>query len=169
MTHIARYRSPLGDITIASNGQCIIGLWFEGQKHFGSTVTEPLAQNKNDPVLQAAKQWLDAYFSGRNPSTRDLPIILDGTLFQNEVWEILKGIPYGTTLTYGKIAAMIAEKRGIKTMSAQAVGNAVARNPVSIIIPCHRVIGENGKLTGYAGGIERKKRLLALESNTSKT
>lgn len=166
MTYTTQYTSSIGILTLASDGKHLTGLWIEGQKYFGSTLKKPIIQNGETPVLQAAKKWLDNYFSGECPSPSLLPIILDGTLFQKEVWSILLTIPYGETMTYGAIASTIASNRGIKSMSAQAVGNAVGKNPISIIVPCHRVIGNDGQLTGYAGGIDRKHWFLAHENKT---
>ena len=119
-------------------------------------------KEKEVPVFETAKRWLDIYFSGKEPDFQ-VPLHFTGTDFQNEVWEILYSIPYGNTMTYGEIAKKIAEKRGLKRMSAQAVGGAVGHNEISIIVPCHRVVGSNGSLTGYAGGIEKKAELLKLE------
>lgn len=161
MIWICRYQSPLGAVTMAARGEALTGLWFDGQKYFGATLTEA-CEEKKLPVFDAAKRWLDIYFSGVLPDFMP-PLDTGGTEFQREVWEILKTIPYGKTMTYKQIGAKIAEKRGLPTMSAQAVGNAVGRNPISILIPCHRVVGSNGSLTGYAGGIEKKAALLTLE------
>lgn len=155
------YQSPLGLITLASDGQALTGLWFEGQKHFGSTLQDAHAE-QGLPVFRQAVRWLNTYFNGKDPGFTP-PLALRGTQFQKEVWDILLSIPYGDSMSYGQIAAAIAGRRGIKSMSAQAIGGAVAHNPVSIIVPCHRVVGTDGSLTGYAGGIERKIRLLALE------
>ncbi|MBQ8994944.1 MAG: methylated-DNA--[Oscillospiraceae bacterium] len=155
------YKSPLGGITLSSDGSSLTGLWFDDQQHFMSTVSSDCKEEAL-PIFEEASNWLDDYFRGEHPATK-LPLVLKGTSFQKEVWEILLSIPYGKTMTYGEITKRIAEKRGIPSMSAQAVGNAVARNPISILVPCHRVIGSNGSLTGYAGGLDRKKRLLELE------
>ncbi len=161
MIWICRYQSPLGAVTMAAKKEALIGLWFDGQKYFGSTLTKDW-EEKELPVFDTAKRWLDTYFKGANPDFMP-PLDTGGTEFQREVWEILKAIPYGKTITYGQIGAKIAEKRGLSSMSAQAVGNAVGRNPISILIPCHRVVGASGSLTGYAGGIEKKRALLTLE------
>lgn len=157
-----KYQSPLDEITIASNGSAITGLWFARQKHFGAKLGENTA-NSDLPIFTKAMRWLDVYFAGENPGEIP-PIQLDGTPFQLEVWRILQTIPYGERTTYGEIAKNIAKKRGIAKMSARAVGGAVGRNPISIFVPCHRVVGSNGKLTGYAGGIEKKIKLLKLEN-----
>ena len=157
-----KYQSPLDEITIASNGSAITGLWFAKQKHFDAELGENNA-NSDLPIFTKAMRWLDAYFAGKNPGEIP-PIKLDGTPFQLEVWRILQTIPYGERTTYGEIAKNIAKKRGIAKMSARAVGGAVGRNPISIFVPCHRVVGSNGKLTGYASGIEKKIKLLKLEN-----
>ena len=161
MEYIHHYMSPLGGITIASDGEALTGLWFDGQKYFEANLSEE-HEEKRLEIFDITDKWLDIYFSGQNPDF--LPKLhLIGTDFQREVWDILLEIPYGQTVTYGEIARKIADKRGLKTMSAQAVGGAVGHNRVSVIVPCHRVIGSDGSLTGYAGGIERKIRLLDIE------
>lgn len=161
MQYIDKYHSPLGNITIASNGECLTGLWFDGQKYFADTLSAE-HEEKNLPVFEQTKQWLDLYFRGEIPDFTP-PLYLNGSPFRLAIWEILMRIPYGQVMTYGQIAAIIAENKGQKAMSAQAVGGAVGHNPISIIIPCHRVVGSNGSLTGYAGGIEKKIGLLTLE------
>lgn len=161
MDHIAHYPSPLGDITLAGTGEVLTGLWFDGQKYFGAALSE-MRTDKTLPVLEQTKRWLDCYFSGREPDFMP-PLAPRGTPFQQEVWAILRRIPYGRTVTYGAIAGQIAAGRGLSFMSARAVGGAVGRNPISILIPCHRVLGSAGSLTGYAGGTERKAALLRLE------
>ncbi len=153
--------SLLGNIFMAADDEGITGLWLEGQKYFALSLDKN-NEKKPLPVFELAGQWLDIYFSGREPSFTP-PLHLIGTPFQMEVWSILLSIPYGKTMTYGQIAAIIAKKRGLSRMSAQAVGGAVGHNPISIIVPCHRVIGTNGSLTGYAGGIDKKAALLVLE------
>lgn len=161
MQYTSRYESPLGNIFLSADETSLTGLWFEGQKYFGLSSHNENAE-KETAVLMQAKKWLDIYFSGNEPDFK-IPLHFTGTEFQNEVWEILCNIPYGYTITYGDIAKMLAEKKGIKKMSARAVGGAVAHNKISIIVPCHRVVGKNGNLTGYAGGIDRKTALLKLE------
>lgn len=161
MQYTNTYHSPLGEITMAASGEGLEGLWFDGQKYFGSTLSQE-REIRELPVFDETKRWLDLYFSGRNPDFTPR-LSLKGSSFRLDVWEILKQIPYGHTMTYGQIAAMLAGQRGIAAMSAQAIGGAVGHNPVSLIIPCHRVVGSNGSLTGYAGGIEKKVRLLQLE------
>ncbi len=162
MQYISRFKSPLGNIVLAADEIGLTGLWFEGQKYFGLYLNEQ-HEEKELPVFVQTKQWLDIYFSGREPDFKP-PLHFIGTDFQNEVWEILNSIPYGKTMTYGEIAKKIAEKHGIRQMSAQAVGGAVGRNEISVIVPCHRVVGANGSLTGYAGGIDKKIYLLRIEN-----
>lgn len=161
MTYICRYVSPLGGMVIASNNSKIAGLWFDGQKYFGSTLSR-CYKEKNLPVFKETKRWLDVYFSGECPDFTP-PLLMETTPFRKAVWDILLKVPFGRTITYGEIASNIARQRGIKRMSAQAVGNAVGHNAISLIVPCHRVIGANGNLRGYAGGIERKIKLLYME------
>ena len=146
---------------MASDEVGLTGLWFVGQKYFGLYL-EKNHEEKETPILKDTKRWLDIYFSGKEPDFR-LPLHFIGTDFQKEVWDILYSIPYGKTMTYGSIANILAKRKGLKRMSAQAVGGAVSRNEISIIVPCHRVIGSNGSLTGYAGGIDKKIELLKLE------
>lgn len=161
MQFTTEYSSPLGDILLAADEIGLTGLWFLGQKYFALSL-EKDNERKEIPVLKQAKHWLDIYFSGKDPEFT-VPLHLQGTDFQKEVWDILCAIPYGQTATYKEIAKQIALKRGIAHMSAQAVGGAVGHNPVSILVPCHRVLGTDGSLTGYAGGIEKKRSLLRLE------
>lgn len=153
--------SPLGRIMLAADGQALTGLWFEGQKYFADKL-DPNHEEKNLPVFERAEQWLAIYFSGKEPDFTP-PFSLKGTSFQKEVWEALLAVPFGKTTTYAEIAKGIAKRRGLASMSAQAAGNAVAHNPISLIIPCHRVLGSDGSLTGYAGGLEKKEWLLAME------
>ena len=161
MEYTSRYQSPLGGITLGSDGDALIGLWFDGQKHFGSVLSRHTVE-KELPVFNIAKQWLDIYFSGRDPGFTP-PLREIGSPFRLAVWAVLKQIPYGQTLTYGELARQLAHTKGLDKMSAQAVGGAVGHNSISIIIPCHRVVGSSGSLTGYAGGIDRKVDLLTLE------
>ncbi len=156
-----RCASPLGGITLSSDGEALTGLWFDGQRCFSGTTMSNRAE-KHLPVFEQAASWLDIYFSGRDPGFTP-PLFLRASGFRKAVWEILLGIPYGHTLTYGEIAGMIAGRRGLPRMSAQAVGGAAGHNPIALIIPCHRLVGAKGRLTGYAGGLERKAWLLALE------
>ncbi len=161
MQYIDHYQSPLGNILLAADFSGLTGLWFEGQKYFALSLDKERREG-NLPVFNEAKRWLDIYFSGKEPDFT-VPLHFTGTGFQNEVWKILCSIPYGETRTYGGIAEQLAVLRGIKHMSAQAVGGAVGHNKISVIVPCHRVVGARGDLTGYAGGIERKIALLKLE------
>ena len=161
MVYICKYESPIGNLTAASNGMALTGLWFDGQKYFGSTLTEEY-EERDLPVFAKTRDWLDLYFYGENPDFMP-PIAVCGSDFRKAVWSILRQIPYGKTMTYGEIAKKMARQMGTAQMSAQAVGAAVGRNPISILIPCHRVVGSNGSLTGYAGGIEKKAALLSLE------
>ena len=163
MEYTRHYNSPLGGITMASDGKALTGLWFDGQKYFADTL-DAEHEGKPLPVFDAADTWLDIYFSGTDPCFTP-PLRLKGTPFRINVWEILLTIPYGRTMTYGEIAVMIAKQNGLAKMSAQAVGGAVGHNPISLIIPCHRVIGTDGRLIGYAGGLDKKLQLLALEKS----
>lgn len=162
MLYTCFYKSPLGSITMASDGTALTGLWFDGQKYFAEGLTETAAA-KTLPVFDEAVRWLDIYFGGRRPDFTPPLNLEKGTAFRKEVWQQLLQIPYGKTTTYGKLAAQIAAKHGQKRMSAQAVGSAVGHNPISIIVPCHRVVGTSGSLTGYAGGLAKKLALLKLE------
>ena len=163
------YNSPLGKIFFASDSVCLQGLWLEGQKHFASTLYSVTSANylclpkKDLPVFQQTAKWLTIYFSGEKPDFTP-PLNPQGNQFEKTVWNILLKIPYGKTTTYGQIAKQVAKQKGIKSMSAQAVGRAIGHNPISLIIPCHRVIGANGNLTGYAGGTDKKLFLLKLEN-----
>lgn len=166
MTYYTEFPSPIGKLTAVSNGQALLGLWIKGQKYFAAGLTAKPEENPADPVLCIAKVWLEAYFQGNRPDLAGLPLAPRGTSFQKTVWELLCQIPYGDTTTYGALAVDLAARMGKTSMSAQAVGQAVGRNPISIIIPCHRVLGMDGSLTGYAGGLEKKRFLLALEGIT---
>ena len=161
MTFIQHYDSPLGDILLAADEVGLTGLWFEEQRHYAATLPEDV-QTKETPALMEGRRWLDLYFAGKEPTTSP-PLHLIGTPFRLSVWKILSEIPYGKTMTYGDIAQRLAQERGLPRLSARAVGSAVGRNPISLIIPCHRVIGRNGRLTGYAGGLHRKAALHAME------
>lgn len=161
MTYTQHYDSPLGGILLAADDVGLTGLWFDGQKYFARGLSnERIVQETS--VLAEAKRWLDIYFTGKAPDFTP-PLHPIGSAFRRSVWEILLQIPYGQTATYGEIARQLAKKQGLERMSAQAVGGAVGHNPISIILPCHRVVGSNGSLTGYAGGVERKVALLTLE------
>lgn len=163
----AKYSSPLGKILLASDEIGLTGLWFYEQKYFARNL-DPLHEEKENETIQKTKSWLDEYFKGKEPTVK-VPLHLIGTDFQLMVWKILQTIPFGKFMTYGDIAAIIAKEKGIKQMSAQAVGGAVGHNPISIIIPCHRVIGSNKSLTGYAGGLDKKLKLLTLEKTDIKS
>ena len=158
-----RFNSPFGGITLASDGEALTGLWFDGQKYFAASL-EKEHEEKSLPVFDLADEWLDLYFNGSDPGFLP-PLLMRTTEFRKTVWEILLTIPYGKTMTYGEIADRIAAGRGLSRMSAQAVGWAVAHNAISLMIPCHRVVGTDGSLTGYAGGLEKKIRLLELEKS----
>ena len=157
MDYIVKYLSPVGELTIASDGESIVGLWLEGQKYFSATLNGEVTE-KELPVFDEARRWLDIYFSGREPQFM-LPLAPRGSEFRRAVWDELLRIPYGETATYGDIAKRLGGKS-----SARAVGGAVGHNPISIIIPCHRVVGANGSLTGYAGGVDKKIKLLEIEN-----
>lgn len=156
--------TPLGEILLSSDGNNLTGLWFTGQKYFATNIGNNPDYNKNLLVFKQANNWLDTYFAKNDPKAINIPLAFHGTDFQKNVWHILQEIPYGATCTYGDIADKIYADRGRKT-AARAVGNAVGQNPISIIVPCHRVIGANGTLTGYAGGIDKKQYLLRLEGS----
>lgn len=161
MDHFGHYASPLGGITLASDGTALVGLWFDGQKYFADTLSRERVES-DLPVLAQARRWLDIYFSGAVPDFSPPLTMRGASPFRRRVWELLLSIPYGKTSTYGEIAGQIACETGCR-VSAQAVGGAVGHNPVSLIIPCHRVVGANGSLTGYAGGLDKKIALLRLE------
>ena len=161
MIYTNYYNSPIGRVTMASEGTALIGLWFEGQKYFADSIKEECTEKVLD-IFDDTSRWLDIYFSGKEPDFTP-KILITGTPFRKSVAEIMLTIPYGKTMTYGEIANVIAKEKGIAKMSAQAVGGAVGHNSISIIIPCHRVVGTNGSLTGYAGGLDKKIQLLKLE------
>lgn len=163
MNYTHHYTSPLGGITLAGNSKALTGLWFDGQKYFGASLSKEY-EERELPVFEQTDRWLDIYFSGKEPDFTP-PIEMETTPFRKAVWRIMLEIPYGQTMTYGEIADKIARQKGLPSMSAQAVGGAVAHNAISLIIPCHRVIGTDGSLTGYAGGVEKKKWLLEMEKN----
>jgi methylated-DNA-[protein]-cysteine S-methyltransferase len=163
MYYSTSYESPLGKITLASDGKNLIGLWLDGQKYHGNDILSQMIEKEDISIFDNTKIWLDSYFNGEKPNISDLSLAPIGTEFREKVWKILCEIPYGELLTYGDIANKIAREMNKETMSSQAVGGAVGHNPISIIIPCHRVVGVNGSLTGYAGGINNKIKLLELE------
>ena len=162
MEYIAHYDSPLGRILLASDDLGLSGLWFEEKSRYFALGLDSNHIEKDVSILDTTKNWLDIYFSGREPEFT-VPLHIKGSDFYNEVSRIMCTIPYGKTMTYGEIAAIIAEEHGIPRMSARAVGGAVGHNKISIIVPCHRVVGKGGNLTGYGGGIKRKVSLLELE------
>ena len=161
MTFIQHYASPLGGILLAADEIGLTGLWFDGEKYFADNLPAKHAERET-PILVEANRWLDIYFTGREPDFLP-PLHPVGSAFRQSVWEILLRIPYGQTTTYGEVARQLAQKRGLARMSAQAAGGAVGHNEISVIIPCHRVVGANGSLTRYAGGIDKKVKLLELE------
>ena len=163
MYYGSEYVSPIGKMILVSDEESLVGAWFEGQKYFGYGIKEKWSPGSKVSVLQETEEWLDAYFAGKKPERSQLMLAPIGGDFRQEIWKILCGIPYGETITYGEIARQMIRKMGRKTMSAQAVGGAVGHNPISILIPCHRVLGADGSLTGYAGGIEKKEWLLRHE------
>lgn len=161
MQYTTTYQSPLGKLLLAADKTGLTGLWFEGEKFYADSL-DPEHEERDIPVFDDVRRWLDIYFSGREPDFTP-PIHMIGSDFRRSVWKLLQDIPYGETITYGALAKQIAGERGLKRMSAQAVGGAVGHNEISIIVPCHRVVGSDGSLTGYAGGIQRKIGLLTLE------
>ena len=161
MTYIQHYSSPLGGILLAADEIGLTGSWFDSEKYFAGNLPAEHVERQT-PILAEAARWLDIYFTGKEPGFTP-PLHPIGSPFRQAVWEILLQIPYGQTTTYGEIARQLAEKQGLEKMSAQAVGGAVGHNEISVIIPCHRVVGTSGSLTGYAGGIDKKVTLLELE------
>ena len=163
MIYKTYYNSPLGKILLASDGNNLIGLWLEGQKHYLGSIKEEVILNDELEIFIKTKDWLNRYFKKEQPKINELPLAPRGSEFRQRVWKILCDIPYGKVITYGDIAKKLTIDMNKEHMSAQAVGGAVGHNPISIIIPCHRVIGAGGNLTGYAGGIDKKIKLLELE------
>ena len=167
MYYKTKYPSPVGLITLACD-DCnnLVGLWLEGQKYYGGNISDAMTKKSDLPIFGDTKKWLDSYFNSGKPAITELALAPIGGEFRQAVWNILHEIPYGEVVTYGDIAKKIAAKLNRDTMSAQAIGGAVGHNPISIIIPCHRVVGAKGDLTGYAGGIAIKAKLLELESRS---
>lgn len=163
MFYSTHYLSPVGEYMIVSDGENIIGAWMVGQKYFAKSIKEEIVEKAELPIFTVVKNWLDRYFIGEKPTIFELPLLPKGSKFQQDIWDMLCEIPYGEIATYKTIARNIASLYGKDRMSAQAVGGAVGHNPISIIIPCHRVIGSDGSLTGYAGGIDVKLKLLEHE------
>ena len=161
MEYIKYLTTPLGQVLLSSDGEALTGLWFDGQKHFAANLPAE-HEEQQVSVFEQAESWLNQYFSGCAPDIT-LPLSPRGTPFQKLVWDILLTVPFGKTTTYGQIASILAERRGLTRFSAQSVGNAVGHNPISLIIPCHRVVGANGNLVGYAGGLSKKEQLLIME------
>ena len=166
MEYTHHYISPLGGITLASDGEALTGLWFDGQKYYADTL-DSQHEAKGLPVFDEADRWLTVYFSGKAPAFTP-KLRMKTTAFRTAVWEVMLTIPFGQTMTYGEIADIIAKQKGVPRMSAQAVGGAVGHNAISLIIPCHRVVGAKGSLTGYAAGIDKKMKLLELEKVSCK-
>ena len=164
MNYKTTFLSPIGEITLSCDGKSLTGLWIEKQKYHGATILSASKENDDLPIFTETKKWLSRYFSGEKPRISVLALHTIGSEFRQGVWDILCDIPYGETTTYGEIAKKMAKKMNIARMSSQAVGGAVGHNPISIIIPCHRVVGSNGSLTGYAGGIATKIKLLEIEN-----
>ena len=155
--YVCDYESPLGRMLLAAGDDGLAGAWFYGQRYFARGLGDAEKNEQVEaPALTAARLWLDAYFAGERPGVAGLPLAPRGTAFQRRVWDALLAIPYGETRTYGELAAELGS-------SPRAVGAAVGRNPISVIVPCHRVLGAGGSLTGYAGGLDRKRALLELE------
>lgn len=161
MIYSTVYNSPIGRLTMASDGENLIGLWIDGQKYFAENVVKCAAE-KSLPIFDLTQKWFDEYFAGEEPDFTPPIAFGEFSDFRKRVWKILLKIPYGKTATYGEIAKRI-EAETNKRVSAQAVGGAVGHNPISLIVPCHRVIGYNGDLTGYAGGLDKKVKLLRIE------
>ena len=160
MQYTAAYQSSVGDVLLAADETGLTGLWFEGEKFYALSL-DPEHEERETPIFAITRRWLDIYFSGHEPDFMP-PVHMIGSEFRRCVWELLLQIPYGTTVTYGDLARQVARRRGLRRMSAQAVGGAVGHNEISIIVPCHRVVGTNGSLTGYAGGVDKKRILLEL-------
>ena len=166
MYHAATYASPVGTLTLCAHEDRLVGLWLEGQKYFAASVPGEMVPNGDSPILLQTREWLDRYFAKKAPSPTELPLAPMGTPFRQTVWKLLQEIPYGQVITYGQLSWRTDAALGRPSMAAQAVGSAAGRNPISIIIPCHRLVGADGSLTGYAGGLECKQWLLCHEQKT---
>lgn len=162
MIHTTYYNSPLGPLYLAGEGEALVGAWFEGQKYFARTLPAQ-REERETPALKQTRDWLDQYFAGERPAIDKLPLAPKGSPFRQVIWQLLTEIPCGQVTTYGQLGKEAARRLGKETMSAQAVGGAVGHNPISVIIPCHRVVGSDGSLTGYAGGLDIKIALLEHE------
>ncbi len=163
--YIDKYLSPVGELTLVGEDDYLIGLFIEGQTIFSKYMNKlSFEENKDISTLNKVKKWLDDYFSFKQPNSRLIKLKLNGSEFQKRVWNLLLDIPYGEVRTYKELSEIIAKERNLKKMSSQAIGQAVGHNPISIIIPCHRVVGSNNKLTGYNGGIDKKIKLLNIEN-----
>ena len=156
MSYYTYYNSPIGRLLLECDDMALTGLWIENQKYYAAGAGAEIRIDNDRPIFADVRRWLDAYFAGRNPNVMDIPLNPQGTDFRRRVWNELRNIPYGKTTTYGDIARKL-------NASPRAVGGAVGHNPISIIIPCHRVVGANNNLTGYAGGLDIKAKLLQLE------
>ena len=165
MIYKTYYSSPIGKLLLASDGESLTGLWIEGQKHYLYKINEQLVTNDNLEIFKEVKKWLDKYFKGEKVNINNLKLNPSGTKFQKEVWKVLCDIPYGEIITYKEISKKVAHNLNKERMSFQAVGSAIGHNPITIIIPCHRVVGSDGNLTGYAGGIDNKIKLLQIEGH----
>ena len=164
MIYTTYYNSPIGKILLASKDNKLIGVWIDGQKYYLGNLKDKIKQNDDVEILLKTKKWLDEYFAGKKPQILKLDLAPIGSDFAKSVWEILCKIPYGEVTTYGNIAKEMSKKLKKEKMSTQAIGGAVGHNPISIIIPCHRVVGADGSLTGYAGGLYKKIKLLMHEN-----
>ena len=163
MLYTMRYDSLVGELLLAEQDGALAGLWIRGQKYFPESWQKDMREKPDSKLLNQTKDWLDRYFQGEKPSIRELKLAPAGSAFRQEIWKLLCEIPYGEVTTYGELSRKIAASRGLERMSPRAVGGAVSHNPISIIIPCHRVVGTGGSLTGYAGGLDKKIRLLQME------
>ena len=166
MRYFTHYTSPVGELLLASDGENLTGLWLDGQKYYAAGLNADAAQSDSLPTFQQTKRWLDDYFAGKNPDPTVIPLAPQGSEYRRRIWGLLCEVPYGDITAYGKLAFDYNRKYNCAT-SPRAVGGAVGHNPISIIIPCHRVIGANDLLTGYAGGIDAKRFLLELEEKAS--
>ena len=168
MIYYKEYSSPIGKLTLVSDGTYLIGLYIKGQKYFLENIKEEMQINDDLIIFKNTEDWLDKYFACLKPDIKDLKLKPQGSDFRIMVWQILETIPYGEVITYGEIAKKVAKIMGKSKMSSQAIGGAVSHNPISIIIPCHRVVGVNNELVGYAGGLDVKKKLLDFEKILNK-